>query len=371
MTRSADLAAAKTGRLSIARALPEDAEAWDEFVEGQSEARFCHLWGFRQVLERAYGYRCVYLNILREGRQVGVFPCVAVTTMGGRRLVSQPFNEYGGPLTQDLSTEEHGQLAEILLGVAHEENCQSIEIRGGIGCEPPIDSGSWIKKPLHSYALLNLEDPERLWNNSLTYEARKAVNHARKSELSVEIHRGSAAVGDPFYDLYLISMKRLGVPPHPARFFAELVGGFGDRLVAASVKLQQRPVAILLGIVTRWRLQIWVTASDPRCWSMRPNDLAHWELISWAFEGGLRVFDFGSARYSGQIHFKKKWGASFHDYSWYLIAPPDLVPSMRKQGMMIQTSSAFMASMATLWRWMVPVRLTPILGRPIRKYLTK
>jgi len=360
--------AADTVPLIITRARADDAEAWDEFVERHPEGQFCHLWGFRQVLEETYRYRCVYLNIFSQGKLVGVFPSIAVKR-GSGRLISQPFNEYGGPLTENLSANEHKQLTELLLRAAREEDCQSVEIRGGIGCEQAAESGGWIKHPLHSYAVLMLDEKNRLWWNSLTYEARKGVNRARKAGLSVEIRRAARAVENPFYKLYLISMKRLGVPPHAARFFEQLAAGLGNRVVAAWVKRNENPIAILLGVVTGQRIHIFATASEPNSWEMRPNDLAHWELISWACTEGLRVFDFGSARYRGQIHYKKKWGVSFHEYCYYVIGPPHRAANMRIQT--VQSSSRFMMAIANLWRRFVPLAATAALGPPIRKYLTK
>src|SRR6266536_2034182 len=125
---------ARTPDLALERAKPEDAAAWDEFVERHPQGRFCHLWGYRHALEEAYGYRCVYLNILEGAKRVGIFPSIAVRRSAGR-LISQPFNEYGGPLSQALSAESQKSLPLLLMRVAQEEDCSSIEIRGGLGCE--------------------------------------------------------------------------------------------------------------------------------------------------------------------------------------------------------------------------------------------
>jgi GNAT acetyltransferase-like protein len=89
-------------------------------------------------------------------------------------------------------------------------------------------------------------------------------------------------VADPFYALYLVSMKRLGVPPHPRRFFDDLAAGLGDGLVASWIMHEQQTAAVLLGAICGARLQIYITASSPKMLIWRPNDLAHWELIAWA-----------------------------------------------------------------------------------------
>lgn len=353
--------------LSIKQARASDLKAWDEFVEQHPEGRFCHLWGYRGVLEKTYGYRCIYLDILSGGDRVGIFPCI-VLRRGLGRLISQPFNEYGGLLSKPLSADQYREIAILLLEVAKKEGCRGIEIRGGIGLEHAEQTGYWIRFPLYFYGVLRLDEHERLWRSALTNEARKGVKRAKSSGLTVEIRRGPCALEHPFYHLYLVSMKRLGVPPHPARFFEEFVAAFGTRLVAAWVKLSGETVAILLGIVSGQRMQIYITASDPRRWHLRPNDLSHWELIQWAAGEGLCLFDFGSARYPGQIQFKKKWGATLHEYSYYLIGTPSSVESRIRT---VDSSSRPMVAMANLWRRLVPLRLTPTLGSPIRKFLTK
>ena len=100
---------------------------------------------------------------------------------------------------------------------------------------------------------------------------------------------------------------------------------------------------------------------------MRPNDLAHWELMNWAFAAGLRIFDFGSARYSCQVQFKK-WGVSLYEYCYYLIGPPNSSSTLKIQT--VQSSSKAMTVMAALWRRFMPLAWTAVLGPPIRKYLT-
>ncbi len=353
--------------LEVAEAQPGDAEGWDRFVDQHSEGRFCHLWGFRRALQEGYAYRCVYVNILARGHRVGIFPSI-VLHRGLGKLVSQPFNEYGGPLTENFSPPLYSKLAALLLRVAHQERCRSVEIRGGIGLEAATRAG-WSRTPVHSYATLPLAGPDHLWRHALTGEARKGVNRALHAGLRAEIRRGAAAVADEFYPLYLLSMKRLGVPPHRREFFLQLAAGLGNRLVAAWVQQSQKVAAILLAGIAGKRIHIFVTASETGTWSLRPNDLAHWELIRWAHSAALETLDFGSARYAGQIQFKKKWGAAFQEYCIYRIGPPDNSAPLHMG--ITASSSRLMRLMSNAWRHTVPLSWTEILGPPIRKYLTR
>jgi CelD/BcsL family acetyltransferase involved in cellulose biosynthesis len=353
---------------ALLRAQPSAAAEWDRFVDQHPQGRFSHLWGYRQVLEEAYGYRCAYFRVTCGKALVGVFPSIVVRR-GMGRLVSQPFTEYGGPLIQKLPTERCVDLVKQLLGAAAEEGCRSVEIRGGPGCEAMAATKGCVAFRLHSYATLALADADWLWKNALNNEARKGVRRAEKAGFTAEIRHGSPGVEAPFYCLYLTSMKRLGVPPHPLRYFTSLATGFCERLVAAWVMDKGTPVAVLLGAVAGKRVQIFVTASDPQAWPLRPNDLAHWELIRWAASVGLEVFDFGSARYPGQIQFKKKWGACLHDYMYYVLVPPASGRAAKIET--VRDSSPFVLAMSWMWQRFVPLKLTPLVGPPIRKYLTK
>jgi hypothetical protein len=358
----------EAGEISLAGAASQAAERWDEFVDAHPEGRFCHLWGYKQVLEEAVGYKCTYLNILSGGRLAGVFPSIKVRR-GLGRLISQPFNEYGGPLTKGLSEAQLRLLPKLFMQAAEKEGCRSIEIRGGIGCEPMAQSEFCRKHPLHFYGTLDLTPKEQLWRKSLTHEARKDVGRAEREGLRAEIRWGTKAVEEPFYELYLKSMKRLGVPPHSKRFFKALAEGLGNRIVAAWVALKMTQVAILIGAVSGKRLHIFVTASDTSAWRMRPNDLAHWKLIEWAASSGLKTFDFGSARYPGQIQFKKKWGVTLREYSCYSIGAPGSTALTKIQS--VRTDSRSMATLSQAWRAAVPIGVSRVLGPPVRKYLTK
>lgn len=358
----------KTAGLSLTRATSHDAQSWDNFVECHPEGRFCHLWGYKRVLEEAVGYRCVYLNILSSGKRAGVFPSVVIRR-GSGRLISQPFSEYGGPLMQGLSEGQLRLLPDLLIQAAAEEGCRSIEIRGGIGCEPLAQSEACCQHPLYFYGILGLSQKEQLWRKSLTNEARKDVARAKREGLTAEIRSGTQAVSGPFYSLYVHSMRRLGVPPHSDRFFTMLAESFGNHLAAVWVGGESGVVAILLGAVTGKRLHIFLTASDPRAWRKRPNDLAHWTFIEWAASRGLDTFDFGSARYPGQIQFKKKWGVTLREYSCYTMAPAGSAEVSKIQT--VKTDSRSMVIMSHVWRMLVPSHLGPMLGPPLRKRLTK
>ena len=292
-----------------------DPQRWDRFVDSHPDSRFCHLWGYRRALEDAYDFNCVYLEIKKQGRLVGVFPSVLVKRHQ-QILLSQPFVEYGGPLCSQFTREDYVSLGEALIETARVRNCEGILIRGGVGAENLSAFKHCSRTVLQRHGELHLgRTTEDIWKHHLSQKARNAVRSASKSGLRCEIHRGYNAVQPPFYHLYLRSMKRLCVPPHSPRFFEALAAHLDERLVSCCVYQGKKALAVLLGGITARRLHCIILASDERAWPLHPNDLIHWKLIKWALDQGIERLDLGSASSTKQLDFKRKWGAEMHDYA--------------------------------------------------------
>jgi CelD/BcsL family acetyltransferase involved in cellulose biosynthesis len=345
--------------ISLVSADVADANAWDTFVEAHPFGRFCQLWGYRQALEEAYKLNCQYLKILRGQQQVGVFPSV-VAGRFPRRLLSQPFNEYGGPLLKELSLSQAIEVGDALIDAAREHHCAVVQIRGGLGCKELESSPRCAVDPVQSYGILRLADSDTVWNRLISRGARRSVRWAQDYGLRTEVRLAAQAVAGPFYHLYLMSMKRLGVPPHAHRFFEALAAGIGDRLVGAWVTHGSEVVSVLLGAVSGTRLHIYITASDKLYWHMRPNDLAQWSLLEWASAHKVEIMDFGSAAGDGQLRFKKKWGAELCQYNHLTLQQP---------GTPIPQHQHERSIPKLIWRTVVPARGAAVIGPLLRRRL--
>jgi hypothetical protein len=334
-----------------------DAEQWDAIVDSHPEGRFCQLWGYRHSLEEAYGLKCVYLKIQDGDACVGIFPSVKHPRKP--YLLSLPFNEYGGPLCR---VQNYGALAPLLLKHAAMEGCRSICIRGGLGCETLADSKYCTRHLLQSYGKMPLTSAEAVWKDSLTHKARTSVKQAWNCGLSSETRVGMHAVEGEFYDLYLRSMKRLSVPPHSPKFFQFLAMGLGERLVATWVWHNKDLAAVLVGGVASRQVHCIIIASNERYWPSRPNDLANWQMVEWASGQGFRSIDWGSASTPDELRFKQKWGAALLPYAHYIIYDPacagEVLPCNRRHTVA-----------KLLWRKLVPLKMTRILGPVLRREL--
>src|SRR5947209_5383786 len=283
----------------------QDFAAWDRYVEAHPEARFCHLSAYR-CLSGVYGYTPRYMAFLEGDRMVGVLPAFEVhSLLFGHRLVSQPFSEYGGALLDaDLSA---SQLAEIFAHVrefVRSRKLSCIEMHGRQGFAQDAATPFAVRGNEHQHAVLPLDRPiEELYQNVVTYQARKAVQKARRSDLLVEERSDEDTLRRHFFPYYLDSMRRLGAPPHSLDYYLECKRAFGSNMRIFWAIHEGKPIAGLLGFSSGARVNILNIVSDPAGLELRPKDFIHWEYIQWAHAQGFRWFDFGSIRYEGQMHF--------------------------------------------------------------------
>lgn len=349
-----------------------DREAWDAFVEGHPEARFCQLFGYSELCERVYGYRPRYFAFEQDGALLGVLPAMdARSLVFGRKLVSQPFLEYGGFLLQPgLCRADREAIVELMRGELRALGIAFLELHGVQGL---LDEPTGARIPAaspHQIAELMLDDitEEQLWSERVAYAVRKAVRQAEKKGLNARSQCDESVLRSDFYPLYVRSMMRLGVPPHPLRYYLEAHERLGARMKIFWAVREGRPVAGLLGFVCGRRVNIVNTVSDERFWSDKPNDLVHWAFVRWALAEGCEVFDFGSVRYEGQAVYKRKWGCRFLPHAHRFLAADD---GKASHAPTFDSHSKLMRRLSKIWQAFVPSRIATVIGPPIRRQLVR
>src|SRR5262245_43244426 len=112
-------------------------KSWDRFVERHDAATVAHLSAWGRIIERAYGHESVPLMALDGDDVVGVLPLVRMKSrLFGHRLVSMPFLDYGGIVTEPGRGIETA-LLEAALARARHTGAQSVGLRHF----SPIDVG--------------------------------------------------------------------------------------------------------------------------------------------------------------------------------------------------------------------------------------
>ncbi len=347
-----------------------DRAAWDRFVESHDQGRFCHLFDYGEVVG-CYGYRPVRLAFVAEGRLVAVLPAaLAQSLLFGRKLVSQPFSEYGGLLADpSLDQDEIAQIYDLLDDyLRRQAKIRVLEMHGNHGIAPHLRDARFAAQNPHHVAILALDRPlDALWHDVVQHSVRKGVNKAIAHGVEAFEECSETILRERFFPLYLRSMKRLGVPPHSLAYFLACLEFVGDRLKIFWARRDGEILAGLLGFACGGRVNITNIVSDADAWKFGPNDAIHWAFIKWAVEGGFRFFDFGSVRYEGQRIYKKKWGTVFEDHAHYFLSRDVAAVA----GATFSSSSPRMSRLADLWSNHMPDKLAQLAGPMIRKHLVR
>lgn len=347
-----------------------DRAAWNDFVEAHEQSRFCHLFDYGEVV-RCYGYQPVRLAFMSEGQLVAALPAsMAESLLFGRKLVSQPFSEYGGLLIDpSLGAGEIDQIYDLLDDyLLRHAKIRALEMHGSHGIASHQSKARLAAQNPHHVAILSLDRPlDELWHKVVEYSVRKGVNKAVANGVEAYEESSETVIRERFYPLYLHSMKRLGAPPHSLAYFMHCREFLADRLKIFWARRENEFLAGLLGFTCGRRVNIISIVSDEAVWKFSPNDAVHWAFIKWAAESGFRFFDFGSVRYEGQRTYKKKWGTVFEEHAHYFL-PADLATVNRST---FNSSSPRMSQLAELCSNHMPDRLAAIAGPIIRKHLVR
>ncbi len=348
----------------------QNPDAWNNFVKQNREGRYCHLHHYSEVV-KCYGYTVRHICFLKSDTIVALIPVTIIKNLvRGTRWISQPFSEYGGLLVApDVKPEDVLHIIQLLRTYLAENNPGGyLEIHGNHDVRADLAQHQFLNRNPQQLAFLHLnQSVDELWEKTIRYEVRKAVNKARNSGLIIREECNESLIKDYFYPLYLKSMKRLGVPPHKLEFFLNAYRSFGNELKIFWAIKDSRKISALLGFLCGKRVSISIIASNPDYWHLRPNDLLHWEFLKYAIENGFSYFDFGSVRYEGQQRFKKKWGCEIIEQNYQFLTGDIEQTSIST----FNSSSKSLALMASLWRKFIPIRLSSIVGPPIRKYLSR
>src|SRR5262245_9865953 len=324
---------------------------WDAFVEGHPDATGYHLWGWRRVMERAFGHQTVYLAARRDNEIVGVLPAVMIKSrLFGRSLVSLPFLNYGGVLATDA------EVARLLLD--HAANVGSREGASHLELRHLVQRFADLPVKRHKVTMrLRLETSEEAAWTRLDRRIRNHIRKAQKSNLTTDTG-GRELLGD-FYAVFAHNMRDLGTPVYGRAFFEEVFEHFAACARVFVVRLDSTAIAAGIGYTFRDTIEIpWASslkAYRPLC----ANVLLYWHAVQHAIAEGRTTFDFGrSTPGDGPFQFKQQWGAEPSPLAWeYRLFKGEHLPNQSP------SNPKFKAEIA-MWK-RLPVQVATWLGPAI------
>jgi len=320
----------------------------EQFVRNFAEARLCHLPVWTEMVENLFGHKGYYLVARDNGVVCGVLPLSHVRSkLFGYHFVSQPFSDYGGPLTKSPEVTE--TLYEHAIELVNQYKCDYIEFRNTVA----IPQEMHLRTDKICMHLPLAKEPEVVWTG-LRPQIRNRIRQAEKSGIIVT--NGHIEMLDDFYRLWTIRMRELGTPCYSRELFRGILETFKDNsrifLAHSGYKVAAAFFVYTFNGCVHSRWGATLREFD----SLSPNYLLNWSAIEYYCKAGMSLFDFGRSTVgSGQHTFKKRWGAQPVQLNWqYWIRPgkslnlakPD-VPKYRRK--------------AEIWK-KVPLVVTRIIG---------
>jgi FemAB-related protein (PEP-CTERM system-associated) len=320
---------------------------WDAFVRRTPGGTFFHLIGWKEVLEEAYGFRSHYLVARRAAAVAGVLPLFEVRgTFSKPCLLSVPFAVEGGICSADEAARK--ALEEAALALSRNHGARYLELRDGLdGTAFHMREGLYyrFRRPLLA------SDEENF--AAIPRKQRRMVRVGQQSGL---VARVSPDDLDEFYDLYARSVRNLGTPVFPRRYFRLLLDRFPGDSVILCVRHNDTAVAAVLTFFFNDTVLPYYAGSRGDFFRYAVNDFMYWELMRYARERGARVFDFGrSKKGTGAYDFKCHWGFEPEPLRYRVYAPG----SRSIDGH--TASDGHVQLLRQAWR-RLPLRVTKILG---------
>ncbi len=311
-------------------------EEWEPFIEGHPQATSCHLWGWREVIERTFGHRATYLLARRSGdgggEVLGALPLVRMrSALFGRFVSSMPYLNYGGFLASDPAVEE--ALLARAVEIAGSERARSIELRHVERRSCPAE----VKQ--HKVTMLvdltgNDDAQWKTFDPKLRNQIRKPTREGLTADPEGRI--------EDFYAVFARNMRDLGTPVYPRSFFENIRRVFPEKSRIITVRKGDQVMAAGFLFGFREKLEIPWASSVREFNSLCPNNLLYWESIRFGIRSGYRVLDMGrSTPGEGTYRFKEQWGAKPVALHWqYWLRPgqtlPDRSPKNEKFGLAIR-----------------------------------
>ena len=330
------------------------AAAWDDYVDAHPEGTFFHRAAWRKVLEEGVGFATRYLVARRAERVVGVLPLARVKSLlFGDAWVSLPFCVQAGVIADDASATD--ALLAQASGLAEQQGVSYLELRHSRPIAP-----SWPCKS-DTYVIFKREispDPEE----NLKAIPRKQRAVVRKGIAAGLVAREESSLENLFH-IYATSVRNLGTPVFPRRYFAALYRNFPEHTRITTVFAGTQAVSSVLSFVYKDTVLPYYGGGLPVARDLKAFDFLYWEVMRTACEQGVRYFDYGrSKRDSGSFAFKKNWGfepVPLH-YEYHLVkasAIPERNPNNPKYALAVK-----------LWKHL-PLPVANGLGGLISPYL--
>ena len=277
-----------------------DAAAWDQFVVDVAGGTFFHLAGWREIFRNIFRLKPYYLVAECGGKIAGVLPLVHQrSVLFGNALISAPFCVEGGPLADDLEVRD--ALDEAASRLLQETGADYLEFRSRKASRP-----DWqVRRNLYADFSKPITGDEKQNLLAIPRKQRAVVRKALEGTLSAKVEQSA----DNLFRVYSESVRNLGTPVFPKRYFIALLETFGSACDVVTIFDQGNPLSAVMNFYFRDCVMPYYGGGTAAARKNGANDLMYWEVMRQAATRGYRRFDFGRSKANtGAFAFKKNWG---------------------------------------------------------------
>ncbi len=333
---------------------PEHEAAWEAFVARHDRATSDHLWGWRRVLQGAFGFEPYYLAAMQGQEIVGILPLFRIPRGFGKwALCSIPFGNYGGVCSD--SEEAAERLLDEAKRLLVSTRAAYLELRS----RQLLRDSTLRPQSLYSRFFFTLHGDIDKHAQQLGSSNRNKVRRAVKQGLTVT----SRYSADELYPIHSHTTRRLGTPCFPKRYFDLILETFKGVAEVFLVEFQGRGIAYDLVLMFKQDIVCQFNGSLDAYFKLYPNKLLVWHLIETGCKRGMRTLDYCRSRAgSGNVKFKRQLRMEEEPLGYQYYLPkgdeiPQRNPSNAKYAWMIRT-----------WQ-RLPVAVTRALGPALVRYV--
>ncbi len=310
---------------------PQNCNEWDAVIQRCPNSTAFQGAAWRDALANAFKQLDpVSLFIKQDETVIGTIPAFVFQPIPGIRLWhSMPWNLFGGPQilgSVPVNPEILISTIESYLETASTENgwcelCWTLSPKDTVKYGDFLTGIGYERMKRFTHLLKTNRDIDSLWH-AYNKRVRGAVRKAEKSGVEVADTESDTALST-FYDMYLMTVKRLGGTPKPRALMKMLLQHGVAKLAIATY--HGTIIGGLLYLHYNRTVTLWCEASVPEYLQYRPNNAIFHHIINWACKEGYEWVDFGASppESKGLIAHKEQYRAKKTDFCSYtkIISP--------------------------------------------------
>jgi len=233
----------------------------------------------------------------------------------GTRLISLPFSDYGGPLSDNTNLFEIGlTLSKAVDFLAVEHSARYVLFKSAsLGlAQVLLSKGFNTIRNLGTY-VVDLNRPFSEIESGFAKDVRRRMRKGEQDGLEILDQQDDDSI-EEFYSIYLRDMKRHGSPPHNRRYFKRIWKTFGQsgelRLVGCNY--QGNTIGFALHLLYKHTALFYMGVWPGNARRMGVPAFLIANSIKSFSEGGYRIYDFGRTVYpSSEAAFKQSFGGNY------------------------------------------------------------